>query len=68
MSVGYIVVHTPKIDIATRGVYYIATVLPGRRAGENYDTKPSAALLARFRSLWPKLANSLKPANFVWPK
>jgi hypothetical protein len=68
MGIGYIAVHTPKMDIVSRGLYYIATVFPGRPSGQNFETKPTAALLSKFKAERPKLAANLKAVNFSWPK
>jgi hypothetical protein len=65
MSVGYIPVHTPRIDITSRGLYYVATLFPG--SPDKYSVEPNAVMLAQFRRTHPQLAN-LKPINFVWPK
>jgi hypothetical protein len=64
-SYGYVPVRTPKVDINSRGLYFIATVLPGRR--ENFDPNPNPSALARLRSAEPQLAD-LTPVNFTWPK
>jgi len=63
-SYGYVAVHTtPKIDITERGLYYLATVLPGRQP--NYDMRPNPSMLAKFRSERREVAG-LKPINFSW--
>ena len=64
MATGFIAVHTPPIDIKTRGLYYVATVIPN--GNPNYATKPVAAMLAKFSTSHPKL-RSLRAINFGWP-
>jgi hypothetical protein len=64
MAYGYIPVHTPQIDIATRGLYYIATIHAG--SSEKYSAAPDPAMLTQFRRTHPQFAN-LKPINFSWP-
>jgi hypothetical protein len=65
MSIGYIPVHTPKLDITAHGVYYVATIFPGER--ENFAVSPDPGVLKRFKSTHPQIA-SLRAVNFVWPK
>jgi len=65
MSFGYIAVHTPKIDLTSRGVYYLATVLPGSQP--NFTVEPDRAMLAQFAKAYPQIAK-LRPVNFTWPK
>jgi hypothetical protein len=64
MAYGYIPVHTPRVDITTQGLYYIATIHAG--SSEKYSTTPDPAILAQFRRTHPQFAN-LKPINFSWP-
>ena len=64
MAVGYIPVHTPKIDISSRGLYFIGTIHPG--SSGSYSTNPDPSMLAQFRKTHPQLTN-LKPINFSWP-
>jgi len=63
MALGYIAVHTPKIDITTPGLYYIATVFPGSE--QDFTTAPNPAMLRQFKAAHPQLAK-LKPVNFSW--
>jgi hypothetical protein len=65
MAIGYIPVHSPKINISSWGLYYIATVHPGSLDG--YSTRPDPAMLMQFRKDHPAVAN-LKPINFSWPQ
>lgn len=65
MAFGYIPVNTPKIDISSHGLYYIATIHAG--SGEGYTAHPVPAMLMQFRKTHPQLA-SLKPINFNWPR
>jgi hypothetical protein len=65
MAFGYIPVRTPKIDISSRGLYYIATIHAG--SSEGYTAQPDPAMLMQFRKTHPQLA-SLKPINFNWPR
>jgi hypothetical protein len=65
MAIGYIPVHTPRIDISSRGLYYIATIHAG--SSERYTTHPDPAMLMQFRKTHPQLA-SLKPIDFTWPQ
>jgi hypothetical protein len=65
MAFGYIPVHTPKIDISSRGLYYIATIHAG--SSEEYTAHPDPVMLMQFRKTHPQLA-SLKPINFSWPR
>lgn len=62
-SYGYVAVHTPKIEISERGLYYIATVLPGQQP--NYDVRPNPSMLAKFRNERREVGG-LKPINFSW--
>jgi hypothetical protein len=64
MAYGYIPVHTPQIDIASRGLYYIATIHAG--SSENFSITPDPAVLTQFRRTHPQFANH-KPINFSWP-
>lgn len=63
MAVGYIPVHSPPIDIAAPGLYYVATLHAG--SAEKYSTNPDHATLVRFRATHPQFSN-MKPINFVW--
>lgn len=63
MAQGYIPVRTPPIDINSPGLYYVATILPGKQP--NFETKPTAILLARLRKERPEISN-LKSVNFSW--
>lgn len=65
MSIGYIPVHTPGIDISSPGMYYIATIHAGLSA--RYSVRPDPAMLMQFRKTHPQLA-SLKTINFSWPQ
>jgi hypothetical protein len=65
MAVGYVPVHTPKMDITSNGVYYVATIFPG--AQPNFTTSPDLVMLKQFKAGHPKVA-SLKANNFTWPK
>jgi hypothetical protein len=65
MAIGFIPVHTPKTDISSRGLYYIATIHAG--SNEKYTAQPDPAMLMQFRKTHPQLA-SLKPINFSWPQ
>jgi len=60
---GFVPVRTPKIDIVSPGLYYVATVFPGQP--RNFETRPTAAQLAKLRKERPELAG-LKPVNFGW--
>jgi hypothetical protein len=62
---GYIAVHTPRIDISSRGLYYIATIHAGLT--ERFTVNPDPAMLTQFRKMHPQFAN-LKPINFSWPQ
>jgi len=63
VSMGFVPVHTPTIDIPSPGLYYVATVFPGQQ--RNFETRPTAPQLARLRKERPELA-VLKPVNFTW--
>jgi hypothetical protein len=65
MAVGYVPVHTPKINITSNGVYYVATIFPG--AQPNFTTSPDPGMLRHFKASHAKIA-SLKVNNFNWPK
>ena len=65
MGYGYHAVHTPKIDLTARGVYYLATVLPGSEP--NFTVEADRTMLAQFAKAYPQIAK-LKPVNFTWPK
>ena len=60
---GFVPVRTPKIDIVSPGLYYVATVFPGQP--RNFEIRPTAAQLAKLRKERPELAG-LKPVNFGW--
>jgi hypothetical protein len=62
-SYGYVPVRTPKVDIIDRGLYYIATVLPGQQP--NYDVRPNPSMIMKFRNEHREVAG-LKPINFNW--
>jgi hypothetical protein len=63
IAVGYIPVHSPKINISIRGLYYVATIRPG--SPEGYSIHPDPGALIRLRRANPALTN-LKPINFSW--
>ena len=65
MAFGYIAVHTPKIDINTPGLYYIATIFAG--STQAFTAEPNPVMLRQFKAAHPELAK-LKPVNFSWPK
>jgi hypothetical protein len=65
MSYGYIPVRTPKIDITSRGAYYLATILPDQQ--QNFTAAPDAAPLKKFANTHPQIAK-LRSINFNWPK
>ncbi|MGY4301567.1 hypothetical protein ACVWXN_009662 [Bradyrhizobium sp. i1.4.4] len=62
-SMGFVPVHTPKIDLPAPGLYYVATVFPGQQC--SFETRPTAVQLAKLRKERPELA-ALKPVNFTW--
>jgi hypothetical protein len=62
-SMGFVPVNTPGIDIASPGLYYVATVFPGQQ--RNFEVRPSGAQLSKLRKERPELAG-LKPVNFGW--
>ena len=62
-SMGFVPVHTPKIDLPSPGLYYVATVFPGQQ--RSFETRPTAVQLAKLRKERPELA-ALKPVNFTW--
>ena len=62
MSFGYVPVRTPEMNINTPGLYFVATVFPGRQ-GQNYSTRPGPGTLAKFKATYPRLTG-LKPINF----
>jgi hypothetical protein len=62
-SMGFVPVHTPKIDINSPGLYFVATLFPGQQ--RNFETRPTAVQLAKLRKEHPELAG-LKPVNFGW--
>lgn len=61
MAFGYVPVRTPPIDINAPGLYYVATIFPGRQP--NFDSKPIGSLAAKLKSERPELSG-LKPMNF----
>jgi hypothetical protein len=63
IAFGYIPVHTPRVDLSARGLYYIATIHPG--SSEKFSVNPDPAMLVQFKRKHPELAN-LKPINFNW--
>jgi hypothetical protein len=65
MAIGYVPVHTPRIDIAAHGAYYIATIFPA--AQQNFTTSPDPGMLKQFKTTHPKIA-SLRANNFSWPR
>jgi hypothetical protein len=62
-SFGYVPVRTPPIDVASPGVYFVATVLPGQRP--NYEVRPTSQQIAGLKKQRPELAR-LTPVNFSW--
>lgn len=62
-SMGFVPVHTPKIDLPSPGLYYVATVFPGHQ--RSFETRPTALQLTKLRKERPELA-ALKPVNFTW--
>ncbi|WP_339036763.1 hypothetical protein WHZ78_04345 [Bradyrhizobium symbiodeficiens] len=63
VSMGFVPVHTPTIDIPSPGLYYVATVFPGQQ--RSFETRPTALQLAKLRKEHPELA-AMKPVNFSW--
>jgi hypothetical protein len=61
---GLISVNTPAIDIDAKGLYYVATVFPGK--SEPFAAAPDPTALEEFRRAHPRLAQ-LNPVNFSWP-
>lgn len=63
MAMGFIPVHTPRIDINSTGLYYVATIFPGQQ--RDFEIKPTGALLSQLRKERPEVS-AVKPANFSW--
>lgn len=61
---GLISVNTPALDIDAKGLYYVATLFPGRP--EPFAVAPDPAALEEFRRAHPRPAQ-LNPVNFSWP-
>lgn len=61
---GHIAVDSQAIDIDAKGLYYAATVFPGRPEASSAAPDPNA--LEEFRRAHPRLAQ-LRPINFAWP-
>lgn len=63
MSLGYVRVDTPSIDMTEHGLYYLATIT--QFSPTKYALKPAPQLLLQFKHAYPELAK-LKPINFSW--
>ncbi len=65
MSVGFIPVHTPRMNITAHGVYYVATIVAGE--ARKFTVTPDPGMLKQFKSTHPQIAR-LTAVNFSWPK
>jgi hypothetical protein len=64
MPVGFIGVHTPPLDLAKPGLYFIATIDPSRP--RQFSIEPDREQLNEFRRKFGATIATMQPVNFQW--
>ena len=66
MPIGFIGVHTPPIDLAKPGLYFMATIDPSKP--RQFSTAPDRTQLNEFRRKFATAIATMQPVNFEWPQ